>query len=376
MAITIVPINRGNLSLVAQAGEKFGMPRSERWFRKCLFDPTVDDVFRDDCRGHMAVKDGNEVVAIQCYYYIPIYFRQAKMLMTTGCIMGADKKYGEWLLCCFDENRKCQNEGAIGIGNCIANKRSAKICKVYHQLKEAPAEARQIYIGVPAWPLYLIHALRKLCHLPASLLKIAWRVAYPIVALCNFCKALLSSMSGYRIVQCDKIDMEKFGAFWRQYLSENNGVVTSRDPQRLSWLFDDSLAAKMVSIVTVEKDGKIQGYALLRRYSREDGFFNDHALYDICALKNDEKCLRTLMRGAMVLSARDRGLLLEYIGALPGQWKWLAPFMHVGRVLEHSTIFYGSWDNEIMDSIEKGHGWFLGPMDGERCLGCGRYIDL
>lgn len=376
MAIAIVPVNNDNLSLVAQAGSKFGMPRSERWFRKCLFDPTVEDLVHDDCRGHMAVKDGNEVVAIQCYYYIPIYFRQKKMLMTTGCIMGADKKYGEWLLCCLDENRKCQNKGAIGVGNCIANRRSARICAVYHKLKEAPAQARQLRRGIPSCPLYLIHALRKFCHLPTGLLKIAWWTVYPIVAFCNLCKTLLSVMNGYRIVQYDKIDTQKFEEFWQRYLSENNGVVTSRDPQRLSWLFDDSLAAKMVRIVAAEKDGKIQGYALLRRYPREDGFFNNHSLYDICAVGNDKKCLKVLMRGALSSSAKDYGLLMRYVGALPEQDIWLAPFMRWWTQLDHSTIFYGSRNVEIINSVERGEGWFLGPMDGERCMGCGRYIDL
>ena len=132
----------------------------------------------------------------------------------------------------------------------------------------------------------------------------------------------------------------------------------------------------MVRIVAAEKDGKIQGYALLRRYPREDGFFNNHSLYDICAVGNDKKCLKVLMRGALSSSAKDYGLLMRYVGALPEQDIWLAPFMRWWTQLDHSTIFYGSRNVEIINSVERGEGWFLGPMDGERCMGCGRYIDL
>lgn len=376
MSVEIMRITKNNLPLVAKGATKFGMPRSARWLERCLYDPTVDDLLDSDIRGHMAVKDGEDVVAIQCYYYIPFYFRDKKLLMTTGCIMGADKKYGEWLLCCLDKNRETQNPGALGIGNCISSKRSAKICKVYHKLKEAPPEARQTYLGVTDLSFYPIYIFRKFLHLPLLFQKIVWHLLRPFAVLSTALSRWNAKRCGYKIVRYNKIEIDKFGRFWKRRLADNDGVITSRDPMRLAWLFDDSLAAGTVSILTAEKNGEIEGYALIRRYPREDGFFNRHSLYDICAIKDNEETLKVLVRSICRLAGNDYGSFMMYVGAIHGQDRWLLPYMHRRLKTDYSMIFYGSKDREIMESISQGKGWFLGPMDGERSLGHGGYIDL
>ena len=72
----------------------------------------------------------------------------------------------------------------------------------------------------------------------------------------------------------------------------------------------------------------------------------------------------------------DYGSFMMYVGAIHGQDRWLLPFMHRRIKVGYSMIFYGSINRDIMDSISSGKGWFLGPMDGERSLGHGGYIDL
>ena len=376
LEVKIVPVKRDNLDLVAKAGGKFGMPRSARWFDRCFFDPTLKDLIQDDCRGHLALRSDGDVVAVQCYFYIPAFYRQKKVLMSSGCVMGADARYGEDLIRCLDENKVHQAEGKLWVGNCIANKRSAKICKVYHRMKEAPPEAKRLYRGVSDWSLYPIHILRKNLRLPLPILKATWYITRPVSLLRRASIRIEERISGYKVVQYCKIDIEKFGGFWREYLAENDGMITSREPTRLAWLFNDSLAAGIVKIITAEKNGEIKGYALIRRYYREEGFFNNHSLYDICALHNDATVLKLLVRAAKRLAGDDRGLLMMYVGALPNQDKWLSPYLPTSVKGDHSMIFYGSRNREIMQSIEEGRGWFLGPMDGERCLGHGAFIDL
>ena len=376
MSTTIVPITKYNLELVSRAGAKWGMPRSVGWLRRCLFDPTVEDLTDDEVRGHMSVTENGDVVAIQSYYYIPGYYKQKKILINTGCIMGADAKYGEELLCLLDKNQETRKLGQVSIGNCIANKRSAKICKVYHRMKEAPPEAKQMYIGVSDWSLYPIHIIRKNLRLPLSIQKATWYITRPVSWVRNAGIRLVEKISCYNIVQYRKIDIEKFGGFWRKFLAENDGVVTSREPKRLAWMFDDSLAAGIVKIIAAEKNGEIVGYALFRRYLRKEGFFNNHSLYDICALHNDATVLRLLVRAAKRLAGDDKGCLIMYVGALPKQDQWLLPFLPKCVKDDHSMIFYRSSNAEILQSIEQAKGWFLGPMDGERCLGHGASIDL
>ena len=81
MAIELVPITRSNLDFVAKAALKWGMPRSARWLERCMFDPAVEDLVKDEIRGHMAVREDGEPVAIQCYYYMPGYVKQTKILV-------------------------------------------------------------------------------------------------------------------------------------------------------------------------------------------------------------------------------------------------------------------------------------------------------
>ena len=77
-----------NLDKVAMAAAQWGMNRSVGWLKRILFDPTVDDLTQDTVRGHMAIQQGTrKLVAAQCYYYQPVFFKKQKMLAESGCIM-------------------------------------------------------------------------------------------------------------------------------------------------------------------------------------------------------------------------------------------------------------------------------------------------
>ena len=98
MPTEIVPITRQYLASVVKACAKWGMPRSVGWLERCMFAPAIKDLVCDEIRGHMFVRDDGEPVAIPCYYYMSGYFKQRRILINTGCIMGADPRCGEELL--------------------------------------------------------------------------------------------------------------------------------------------------------------------------------------------------------------------------------------------------------------------------------------
>ena len=376
MAITIVPINKGNLSLVAKAAAKFGMPRSTRWLERCLYDPTVKDLVDSDIRGHMAVRDDGVVVAIQCYYYMPGYFKRQKFLMNTGCIMGADAKYGEELICCLDENKQTTTYGLLSVGNCIASPRSAKFAKAYSRMKEAPEAARYTYLTVVDFSDFALWFLRRLKISASWLHWCVWAMMRPIAWIANIVRFSGFQDNGLTVREFPAIDKRKFGDFWECFLEKNTGVVTSREPERLSWLFDESMRAGFVKVLAAEKGDKIVGNVLLRRYPCKSGPLNEYAIYDICAIDNDIDCLRYLVRAAVRYAARHRGARVIYSGAAPLQEQWINVITwHRRTKSQFCPFFYKARDKDIENSLKSGDGWFWGAFDGEKCLGHGRFID-
>ena len=378
MKTKIVPITKDNLELVAAAGAKFGMPRSVGWLRRCFFDPTVEDLVSDKVRGHISVDENGDVKAIQCYYYHPLYFRQTKILGNTGAIMGAEAKFGEELLCVLDENKKTTEVGALGFGNCIFGKRSAKVNKVVHKMRESPCRPREIRSCVLDWSAFFIAVLRRM-HLHSRLLhKMIYITLRPIAWIRSVISSFAERNHEYRIVKQSDFGDCRFEDFWRRFLAANDGIVSSRDPKRLRWLFDDSLQAGTVLLATAEKEGRIDGYVLIREHVGMRRPPRCYDVIDICAVNNDVKCLEALCREAAQMAAQNGGVKLFFSGGMPNQEQWLDCCFNIKSTMENAQFMYGvsKGSLEVKEALEQNKGWFFGPLDGERCLGHGGYIDV
>lgn len=370
----IVPITENNLNKLAEAGAKFGMPRSEGWFRRTMFDPTVEDLVQDTCRGHMALYENGEAAAVQGYYYQPIYFRQQKLLGGTGCVMGADAKVGEDLLCVLDANKRTRKRASVGLGNCLANKRSAKVCKVVDKMKEPPYRPHECRVGVADIAVYPITALSRI-HAPVWLMNLTWILTRPLSWLVSFLKHFEGDNGGYELSVCQSIDLNSLTDFWNRFLNANDGIISSREPRRLKWLFEESIRAGKVKLIVAERDDRIEGYALLREMVGK-GWAKAFEVIDICAVGNEILCLRTLARVALKVARKYRGMKVLFFGCMPNQEKWLDSVFKIRRETDHPFFMYGSRNPEILGSLSRNEGWFFGPLDGERCMGHGGYIDL
>lgn len=374
MKVSIVPITRENLDLVSVAGEKWGMPRSRGWLNRCMFDPIVEDMVVDPVRGHLAMRDDGEVVAAQGYYYLPAYFKQTKLLLNTGCIMGADAAHGADLIVCLEQNDATQSIFKQAVDNCLANEKSAKVVGMFNGMKEAPLQTRECRFAVADLTGSLIFMLRKRPRIPKRLINFVWRMLRPASWVCRNIQAFLRPKYGFKLVNYRSVDFAKFGDFWTRLLQQNDGLMTSRSPTRLAWLFSDSLRAKTVQLVAAERDGKICGYTIVRRLPYQPQWsFAEYC--DICALNKDEKCLEVLAGAVLTVVSRDGGIRVSHYGALPGQDRWLNKSFKHCIVDNHPTFMYRANDKEIEASLQKGDGWFFGPFDGERCLGHGGFVD-
>ena len=129
-------------------------------------------------------------------------------------------------------------------------------------------------------------------------------------------------------------------------------------------------------LATAEKDGRIDGFVLLRERC---GFESPPRLFDvidICAVGNATSCLRALCRCATEIAGRNGGVKLFFSGGMPKQEEWLDRYFPFKVAMGNAQFMYRANDPEIEESLAQNKGWFFGPFDGERCLGHGGYVDL
>ena len=376
MKTTITAVTEDNLQLVREGGAKWGMPRSVGWLRRCLFDPTVEDWVSDKIRGHMSVDENGDVKAIHCYYYQPCYFQQKKILGGTGAILGADSKYGEELLCVLDKDNESKELGVIGFANCIATKHAAKVNRVVHKMREPPYRSKEIRIGaadLSAYPLGVMGRLHLYSPFVAFLVFMSLR---PLAWFVRGFACVFGKHGKYRVVERSSFGDARFDDFWNRFLAANDGVVSSRDPRRLRWLFDESIKAGKVLLATAEKDGHIDGYVLLRVEESQSRTPKLYDIIDVCAVGNDSCCLQDLCKGALRLAGRHGGVKVFFVGGMRKQEEWLDKVFPYCHQKDFSSFMYVARDPEIRESLEQNKGWFFCPFDGEFCMGHGGDIDL
>lgn len=376
MKTTIVPITEDNLEQVAAAGAKFGMPRSVGWLRRCLFDPTVEELTLDKIRGHMSVDEDGDVKAIQGYYYQPLYFHQTKFIGGTGAIMGAEAKYGEELLCILDKNNETKTKDQLWFGNCISGKRSAKVNRVVHKMREPPYRSLDLRICASDWSAFLLTILWRLHIRSRSLRFFVYKSLRPLFWLKHAFSHCFGRKYGYRIVYHENFDDARFSDFWQRFLAANDGVISSREPRRLQWLFNDSIKAGKVLLATAEKNEQIDGYVLLREQVGSKNPPRSFDIIDICAVGNETACLKALCGAVSKIAGLNGGIKVFFSGSMPKQEEWLDSFFPFKVKMENAPFMYGTANSEIKESLAQNKGWFFGPLDGERCLGHGGYIDL
>lgn len=165
-----------------------------------------------------------------------------------------------------------------------------------------------------------------------------------------------------------RIDAAPFKRFWSEYLSGNEGVVTSRTPEELKWLFGDGLVTGRFVIIVRKRDERIMGYVILKRHAPASGF--RWMVADWIALKNDPDVLHDLLLDARRFAGTTGAFCLELTGfpvKIQPTVKACLPF---ARKALCNTFLYKPFDDSLKDALQltPDKGWFWGPMDGDRCV--------
>lgn len=375
MTVSYHEIKHGNLSELVRASSRFGIPRGENWLRRCLWDPCVQDLTEDSVRGHMAQLPDGEVVAVECYFYLPCFFKQEKRLCHSACVMGADPKYSAEFLRVLHMNSKKVAGVCAEAFNCISNEKSVSVQKLFYRRREPSYRSDSSGSAAADFAMYPLAVLWRLMGPPSVLLeKTVWWLCRPISWFVCAWRVLTTNRHGYEVKCYREIDPVRFGCFWERFLAANTGLISSREPRRLEWFFGDSLRAGKVFILGAEKSGKLDGYVIVR-LNPDVHWAKTYEIVDICAVGNDVETLRVLASSAIRHVGKLGGIKLVYQGCVPNQEQWLDPYFK-RRKRSFPTYLYKTKDLQIQASIDRGEGWFLGPFDGERCLGHGGYVDV
>lgn len=386
-AVAIEPVQRQNLRDLQEAASGLGMSRSLRYFNRCFFNPFVRKNVKAD-HGFLLRNSSGRVVGFQCHYFTRLFFKRQEKLGCSACYLGILPEYASWL-CDLIQREDDADYSDIFYGNATANQKSYKVATCLRDMKPGPE--RCAYVSY-AFTSDLVRFLAIMLKRTKRMLPTHPRRVKLVFAVVDFLTKPLHWIvrigarrriqNGYEIARMMEFENGQFKAFWERFLQSNEGVVSSREPDILRWMFADSLHNGRVVLLVASKQGKMEGYVLLRKYT--SGCFHEdylpcyirYKIIDICAVGNDLDCLNALVSAAISYARFHNGCTVEFIGGLPGQEEWLDPHMDVRLPIGVQTTVYRTKDPNLEIELFSKHSWFFGPYDGERCMGHGEYIDL
>jgi len=169
-----------------------------------------------------------------------------------------------------------------------------------------------------------------------------------------------------------EIDGQLFSVFWRRYLEKNSGLVSSRDPHILKWLFDQELTCGNDHLIGRFEQEALVGYIVLRKKRMPDGNGVRFFVSDWIALGNDTRILGDLLRDACACVKKQKGAVLEVVGYPDWVQKLIARYLPCRRRIAANTFIYKAGDSFSSDSFceQANAGWFWGAYDADRSVMC------
>lgn len=376
---SILEVRENRLDDIRDLAALHGMSRSIEYFTRMFFEPEIFRQISDKVRGYYLLSKDRTAGCFQCYYYTRLFYRQTPIVGRSECFLGSSKEFSAYLFSLLDKI-DAQTIPCVCYANTIANEKSFALATRYRGMNPGPARCKYISTGYPAvmlkwlakdiYPWKLSKRIRLLVAL--------WPVIVVLNAIGQIVKRPFEERAGYKFIKRVDIDDQLFGEFWQRFLESNDGLVSSRKPSTLRWMFGEALKKDVDVLLAAEKDGRMDGYVLLRKYLLPGSSFCwRYKIIDICAVKNGYTCLRVLVKAAMRYAAMHKGIRVQYIGGHHGQEVWLDPILTDKAELKANSTAWRSRDCGIEETLNQNQkGWFFGPFDGERCFGHMGYVDV
>lgn len=310
----------------------------------------------------IVIDEDEECVAFQGLVFRKLWLKQKIVWGREGTVLAIDKDRSYVIGELMDAIMRHRGE-VIDYGNtCIP--RTVQLLKVAGMKNVGPPSCEKINFYVVRWGDFLGMMLAKVGGRLPSL-------ATPIVnGLGNLLNVLFNRRFRSKTVseRVTRIDDASFTRFWSEYVSGNEGVVTSRTPEELKWLFGEGLATGRFVMIARKRDERLVGYVILKRHASESEF--RWMVADWIALDNDPDVLHDLLLDARRFAATTEAFCLELTGfpmIIQPTVKACLPF---ARKALCNTFLYKPYDDSLKEALQQtpDKGWFWGPMDGDRCV--------
>ena len=160
----------------------------------------------------------------------------------------------------------------------------------------------------------------------------------------------------------------RFVLFWAEFLNGSSGPFVSREPSRLSRLFDARLRSGCLALVTVCEQDRILGYAVLRKRPLRKTPYCRFEIIDMAAIGHSKGVFEKLFQKIFRHAHRHGGVLVEYVGAIQGLWDVVDKYLPQKRPALSNTVLWYTDIPQLEKAFGDNEGWMFGPYDGDRCI--------
>lgn len=163
---------------------------------------------------------------------------------------------------------------------------------------------------------------------------------------------------------------ESLSSFWTRYLRGNKGLVASRTPEELAWIFNDRLVKSQCVLLGAYTRNECVGYIILTSPSASARRW---CIGDMIALRNDAEIISVLLSSAKRFLRRcTPAFLFETIGFPMCIQDTIALHMPFKRKVNCNFFSYAfadqDWKDRYSKLINSSVSWFFGPYDGDMCM--------
>lgn len=224
----------------------------------------------------------------------------------------------------------------------------------------------------PSWILASIALIRPIAYLGYMLCRKILRKD-PMAGLAINEQSLLGfgvCKDKFSISAHQEVSERDVSTFWEAYLKQNRGLVASRTPVELDWMYGARLRAGEAVVLTCDGAQGMVGYLILVT-DKSHGL--RWYVADMIALGNDLRVLSLLLKSAKIFLRRCTPAVTCMIVGFPAliqrlirRWRTFA------RMRDCSSLIYKVHEVElsaqIQCSLSRNEGWAFCPYDGDLYL--------
>jgi hypothetical protein len=161
---------------------------------------------------------------------------------------------------------------------------------------------------------------------------------------------------------------ERFDGFWNAIQSSSEKLLAVRDRATLRWHFQFSLSRGTATLLALEDQGQLAGYAVLIRQDEPTSRLRRLRVADLQVLNNEPAHVETLLGQALKYAEKQRIHIVEVIGQEASKRSVLKRFSPRQRALPAWAYWCKSTNRNIRGELYEPPTWDASPYDGDASL--------